>query len=174
MLWHSLHLNKSFPDALLYGALQFEGIGLHSLQYHHCYIKLMIFLWHIRFNDETGSLLTTTIARTQMELRVFNQFFKLQHSEHSHLKTHTWVTHLWEFLNWAHVTLECSNASKLHLLHLQRRHDINLMETLLQSGKFNKLEQVWINEYRMCLDVTTLADIATSNGKQITTNYING
>ena len=77
-LKHSLKLNKPFPDILLYGATKYGGIGLQSMESQHCYLKLMFFLRHIRFNDETGKMLSNTVAHTQMEIGVSIQFFSFQ------------------------------------------------------------------------------------------------
>ena len=96
----------------MYGATKFGGLGLKYLAGHHCYIKLMFFVCHIRFNDETGRMLANTLARTQMELGVPTLFFQLPHAECVHLVTNTWLTHLREFLGATNITFGCSDHSK--------------------------------------------------------------
>jgi hypothetical protein len=45
---HSLHLNRSFPDALFYGAKKFGGLGIVPLIVQQCFMKLSLFLRHLR------------------------------------------------------------------------------------------------------------------------------
>jgi hypothetical protein len=108
---------------------------MQSLESQHSYLNIMFFLCHVRFNDKTGNMLALTIAHMQMELGISEQFVTLQYADHSHLITHTWVTQLWEFLNRAHITLGCSDNTKLQI----PTQDSNIMETMaLLKSTFTK------------------------------------
>ena len=51
---HSLNLNRSFPDALFYGAKKFGGLGIVSLTAQQLIMKLTLFLRHMRLQDAVG------------------------------------------------------------------------------------------------------------------------
>mmetsp|Transcript_19545 Transcript_19545/g.27870 ORF Transcript_19545/g.27870 Transcript_19545/m.27870 type:complete len:130 (+) Transcript_19545:681-1070(+) len=110
---NSLHLNKSFPDALFYGSKKYGGLGIIPLVVQQCFLKLSLFLHHIRSADDIGKQLLITIASTQLEIGMPTQFFQLPYQKFAHLLTKTWTTYLWEFLSLSNTTLHHSDKEQV-------------------------------------------------------------
>jgi hypothetical protein len=80
-----------------------------------------------------------------------------------HLET-KWIPSLCAFL--------CSIDSKIEidtpfLYPLQCKHDIHIMDRVIDSGKFKPGEVRMVNYCRLFLRVTTISDVATADGKDI-------
>jgi len=170
---NSIHLNKSFPDALFYGVKRYGGIGVVPLVVQQCFLKLMIFLKHVRLHDDVGKQLLISIGYTQLEVGSPDQFFRLPFIRYKHLITNTWTTHLWEFLSLADIQLWHAISEPVWTPPLQRDHDSYLVDIILASD-FSNSEQRILNEWRMYLNLITVADVATSNGMNLSTDIFYG
>jgi len=163
---NSLHLDKSFPDALFYGAKKYGGLGIVPLIAQQCILKLLLFLRHIRSNDDIRRQLLISMGYTQMEVGSDVQFLRLDFSNYKHLLTPTWTTHLWEFLSLSNIQLWNATSETVWLPSLQRDHD-TFLSSLILASSFTRAEQRLINEWRLYFHAVTLADLTTSNGKTI-------
>ena len=72
---NSLHLNKSFPDALFYGAKKYGGLGIVPLIAQQCILKLLLFLRHIRSNDDIRRQLLISMGYTRWKWAQMFNFF---------------------------------------------------------------------------------------------------
>jgi len=173
IIGNSLGLNKSFPDALFYGAKKYGGLGIVPLIAQQCILKLFLFLRHIRSNDDIRRQLLISMSYTQLEVGVATQFFRIKFSKFTHLLTSTWTTHLWEFLSLSNIQLWHASSEPIWLPVLQREHD-TFISTHILASSFSLEDQRIINEWRIYFRAISIADLATTNGKYISKDVFFG
>jgi hypothetical protein len=170
---NSLHLNRSFPDALFYGAKKFGGLGIVSLAAQQLVMKLNLFLRHMRLQDAVGRQIGISMGCTQLELGIDTQFLRLNYASYHHFLTPTWLTHLWKLLSLSLIELRHSSVENVWTPSLQRENDSFVMVHILQSG-FSKSDQRVLNEWRVYLRLLSLADATVSNGTHVTLDVYHG
>ena len=83
-----------------------------------------------------------------------------QHSSHL---TPSWLVSAWAHAHTHGITL-LADAPNLPLLH---NNDTHLMDLFTSSG-FTGADLALLNQMRLCLQVMTVADVATPDGRHIT------
>lgn len=129
--------------------------------------------YNIRSTDDIGRQLLITMGNTQLELGVSTQFFQLDFQHYSHLLTPTWLTHLWEFLSLANITLQHSPLVSVWSPMLQRGNDSFIMDQV-NLAPFSTSAKRIIHEWRIYLRAITIADLATYQGNKITRDVFYG
>ena len=173
LIRNSLHLNKSFPDALFYGAKRYGGLGMIPLIVHQCVLKLALFLRHIHAGDTIGQQLLISIGNTQLELGIGTPFFHLDYKHYAHLITETWTTHLWQFLSLANTQLWQAPAHRLWAPSLQRVADTFIMDEAMRIVP-SLSDQRIINEWRVFLRASSIADLVNGNGTKLNQDAYHG
>ena len=111
----------------------------------------------------TGGLIRTSIEATKLELGVGSTVFQTSFKNFGKLATTCWIMHSWKFMNDFGIKLiEGTTALKL-----RRVGDAFLIEQFHQHGHKGK-ELLRLNRCRLFLQVTTLVDISSADGKFIT------
>ena len=172
-LRNSLHLNRSFPDALFYGAKRYGGLGIVSLSAQQLISKLNLFLRHVRLQDNVGRQIGVSMDYTQLELGLGVHFLQLDYAVYAHLLTSTWLTHLWQFLSLSGLELRCATTESVWTPLLQRANDSFLMEHILATG-LSLDDQRILNEWRIYLRAVSIADLTSSHGTYVTSDVYHG
>ena len=134
-------------------------------------LQTKLFLGHIRNKDETGDLLLTDLEFTQVHSGL----------EHSILHSHTPLTFLlWTEKTWMtdykrilHHTQGEIKIDKQWLPSRQRKHDRFLMNAFSTFTSDKSLLQI-LNNCRLYLQIFTLSDITSSDGRTLLKHPLNG
>jgi hypothetical protein len=165
-----LHLNQHTPHAILFGELRFGGLILPDLYTVQGYGQLRLLLGHLQLRDETGQLILITISHLQLWVGSAKTFFALPYPHYA-----LWIHHNWLMAIWKHtVQLQMQVEVEHHWLpKLLREHDLMLMDFFMTLN-FSPSQLQLINRCRLFLQVLTLSDITSADGRTILPNYIKG
>jgi len=164
-----LDCNRNFPLKLRYNSAHLLGLGFFDPYLEQGISKLKVLLTHGASPSITGKLLQHNIEQHQLELGLLQPMFSLSYDTYSHLTTKSWLTELWEFINHARLSVSCS---ELLLPHPQRQRDRSIMDIWLHDHNFSQSIQQALNRVRCYLQVMTVADLLTGDGKHIRFNYL--
>ena len=110
-----------------------------------------------------GGLIRASIEIAKVELGLGSSLFQSSFKHFGKLATPCWITHSWKFMqDWGIDVSEGTSS-----LMLRRVGDRFLIETFHQFG-FKGKELIRLNRCRLYLQVATVADISTADGRLIT------
>ena len=159
---------RTISPAIVYGPLKYQGLGIHDLYVTQGTAHLEKLINHAySIRDPTGQLLRASAQHLLLELGTGQQLFEHDYRTLGHVATRSWMKHTWQFCSEFGIQLE----STLPTLQLQCPNDQFLMEAFQQhySKGLDRL-----NRCRMYLNVCTLAEITTADGRYITQSAWNG
>jgi hypothetical protein len=150
------------PRQLVHAPLSHQGLPIHFL------FNTQLTLGGI--NSITGQLLQRSGENLVIELEIHSPIWTSCPKPYVELATRGWMKQTW----W-----ESMYTSPLHLLdtiptiRLQQQSDSYIMDVLVDSGATEK-ELGLLSQCRLFLQVTTVADIATADGKHLKIRSWNG
>jgi hypothetical protein len=109
------------------------------------------------------------MEHNQLEIGTFTTFLQLPHAEFSFLTTSSWLTELCEFINAFDIHLRSDDMTTLHGLRI---NDKSIIETIKGLGHLPKKTLQAFNRVRCHLQVFSLADITTGDGKTICRQFL--
>ena len=166
-----LGCNRNYPLLLRYNPSSLMGLGLYNPYWEQGFAHIEMLLTHGGLSTITGHLLAATFEQHQLAIGVLEPLFSLPYIDYGYLTDHSWITCAWQFLD--DTGIRMLNADQAHLRPL-RENDAAIMTLLRQFHHLSKQEITAINRVRNYLEVLTVADIATGDGKHICTNYLSG
>jgi hypothetical protein len=107
-------------------------------------------------------LLDETIELVQLHVGSDQTFWELPFSQHGFLVPDGWIRHAWESLEDTSLTLNGPNLA----IPSKHQHDVHLMDDFIDQGCSTKLFLA-LDECRLHLQATTLADICTADGTTV-------
>ena len=164
-----LGCNRNYPKLLRYNAAHFMGLGLMDPYVQQGLAKLNLFQTHASSDSITGQLILSLMEHHQLEIGTFSPFLQLPYAEFSFLTTSSWLTELWEFINEFDIHLRSDDMTTLHGLRI---NDKSIIETIKGLGHLPKKTLQAFNRVRCHLQVFSLADIATGDGKTICRQFL--
>jgi hypothetical protein len=157
-----LHVNRHMARSIVFGGEKYGGLALPNLYITQGVDKLKLFLGHLRIQDRTGQLIYIDMSYIQLLTGSGTLF--LNHATTSFLWVESgWLQSLWFFTS--RYSLQFLYPSGW-IPSKPRRHDVFLMDafhTHLPSISTLRI----LNQCRLYLQVITLSDIATADGKLI-------
>lgn len=159
----STHVTRNYPRVVVYGDKSEGGLGINNLYNTGGLAKIAFLHEHLGLKDLSGEMIRTTIELHKIELGIGRNIFSLPFEQYGHLATDTWIKSIWQF---AHENSIRIDDNTTHNIQLQRENDGYLMEIFSQYG-FSKKELQQINRCRMHMQVTSISDIVTGDGKHI-------
>lgn len=157
-----LHINRNTACSIVYGPHDLGGMGLPNIYTIQGIDKVHLFLGHLCFNDKTGILIQIALVIVQLLLGAPHLFLSMDRQHYKWFEG-DWLTSLWDF------TLDAKLTFKLPCMWLPtnpRENDIFLMEYFQTSRLSPKLME-HLNQCRLYLQVITLADIVSADGRRI-------
>ena len=153
---------RTIPQAIVYGPMKYQGLGINDLYVSQGIAHIKKLINHAySARDPTGQLLRASAQHLLLELGTSHQLFEHDYRIFGPIATKSWMKHTWQFFSEFNISLESDTPS----LHLQCPQDQFLMEGFQQH--YNKgLPR--LNRCRMYLNVCSLAEITTADGKYIT------
>ena len=169
-LLHSAHFHKNFSRALTHAPPRYGGLRFPHLFYVHLQSKIKLFTFHYRRQDKTGKLLKISIQVSQLQCGMPVPFYTLPHHKWYSLLTPTWFTHLWSLLTLCDVRLTLTDP---WIYTPPRRHDKYIMEFLAPHLPSPSVHYS-INACRIALQLITLSDLVTLDGRRVLPNILQG
>ena len=147
----------------------FGGVGLIDLPVEQFICRVNIFMQHYGTPSSLGHKLSTSIHWLQLQVGCLHCPFSLPYSAWAHLSPICWTKCFWETLQYYQVDLRLRYTS----LPLQREGDVSIMEFLLPHMT-TPAARASVNRCRCHLNMILLSDIATLDGRSITSDMIWG
>lgn len=159
-----LRLNRNFPHALLYATLDYGSRNFLNLYEEQEISYIDTWLAHCSTMTITGRIFITELENLQIEIGELSSVFNLKYEKFSYRATPCWILSLWKFISDNNIVL--SSFAHIHSVPL-RINDRSIMiyfETLLNLNRNNKKI---LNKVRICLQITSPADIVIGNRKYV-------
>jgi hypothetical protein len=162
--------NRKTNQKVLYGPRSLGGQGFirwYTLQ-GEGQIQLFIKFW--RTQSQASTLLRVALAWVQYQSGRSLPILTDVHTTLPYL-TARWIPALRTFLATIDGQIE---LDRNYIPALQRHGDEHIMDKVVDSGAFTTLQLQQINRCRLYLDVSTVSDLTTANGKFIDTAILQG
>ena len=161
-LLKSIGFTKSFPRVVINGPIDSQGMGRRSIYYVMGEIHTHTLLRHYSESSLTGSMLQASLQRHNLELGTGTSMFQTDYNKYSCLATKTWMKHTWQFQHQSEITVGITAPCPV-----VRRMDDHLLIPLFWDMGFRKAQLVALNRCRLFLQVSTLSDLASGDGKSL-------
>ena len=153
----AMGFNRNIAKGLLYGTYESGGQGFANLHTLLGSTKVNHILQHLQMPRRTGQTLLIYLQWIQLtagtSIPVLDDAKKLHHLEDPCIKT------VHDFLN---ITNSSIVIEGIKTPRSRREHDQNIMDTVLDSKRWDEHKTKIINYWRLYLQVETVADM--SNG----------
>jgi hypothetical protein len=165
-----LHLNHHTPHAVISGAQEYGGLALPDLYTDQGYQRLKFLIGHLNLQDEIGKLILIAISFLQLITGALIPFFTADHTKYKIWIDKWWLTSIWGFTSRLQIGLDIK-----HQWHpqLSREQDATLMDFALQQ-KFPHQYLQAIKSCRLYLQVITISDISSADGKTLLPEVLRG
>ena len=164
----SLGYNRHFPRAAVFGSIKLGGLHLKNLYTEQGILHILYFIKHYRHYQSIGKLLHISLRWTRLILGL-SYCPLLRPSPDLHHIVDPWFRTLITFLHESHSSIETDDQPSI----LCRHNDSSLIEDFMNHEP-TKTELRRLNLCRLYLKVTTLSDIADTNGLNILRTCWNG
>ena len=166
---NKLGYNRHYPHAVAFAPHNVFGCGLLDLRIEQGLTHIQALLDYVGTNHKVGRVMLISLRHLQTEAGVA---FDLLHRPTVVLPylTECWLVTLRRFCAAHDITIQCLHNK---LPTLARVHDTCLMEQAMTLN-FKRQELVDVNLVRTYLQVTTLSDIVSADGRFILSSIWNG
>ena len=162
-------INQKFPRAVAYGPLEFGGLSLYDLTTEQGILQIKNLMEHVHHGTETEKMIMISLAHLQLESGQSKPILTQLSAPIPYI-TPCWIMSIRNFLYVNNMSLQfADNFSH----RLTRTHDRFIMDVLANEA-FTPMELRHINAVRLHLQVATLSEIATADGKRITDEVMRG
>jgi hypothetical protein len=147
--------NRNFPRAIVFGPVQYGGLGLKSLYFQQGYLVIKWFIKTVREQSRVTELLRTLVYTTQLEAGTSTHILTTTTHRKRILQymTPTWLTHMINFLEDHGLRMILDNQWNWRP-NLQRNGDEYLMGIFLCRTPFYTISELRsINRVRLFLQV---------------------
>jgi hypothetical protein len=157
-----LHINRNTAGSIVHGPVTLGGMALPHLATVQGIDKLHLLLGHTRLEDDTGKLLQIDLSYVQLLSGATSLFLNKPYSAYRWIEW-GWVTSLWSFLEDTNFTF---THTSLWIPSITRDGDLCLMDYFISQRLLHRTLSV-LNSCRVYLQVITLADITSADGRYI-------
>jgi hypothetical protein len=157
-----LHLNQNTARSIIFGPSLYGGLSIPDLYFFQGIGQLQLLIHHLSSKDEISSLILIDLSYVQLLTGATTPFLHLQHKRYSQWFECGWVMSIWEFTSTLKLELHIRQAFHPKL---SREHDVAIMEVFLFLSLPPTTLKI-LNACRCYLQVITVADIATADGKK--------
>ena len=152
--------NRKFPREVVYSPRHFGGIGLRDLYCEQGIGHVKFLLSHIRTNSETGKRMIINIDQYQLLAGISTPILETTYPIPG--TRNIWLTQVRTFLHETNCQLRLYQPWTFPPL---RVNDVHLMDIIAPSTTWSSEEKEIFNTVRQYLNVTTLAELRTNDGK---------
>ena len=160
-----LGICRNVKKCLRHAPKMLFGFHLPSVWVEQGIAQLKYFLTHAHCQSLLGTLYRASLEQAILEVGVGRNLFDLPFDEYGFLMTdNCLIKSIWEFVS---GTESMTLTGPMELPKLQRQGDVFLMEELVNRRALTERELIGFNRVRIHLEVITLADITSGDGKRI-------
>ena len=157
-------IQRNIKRDLLYGPISLQGFGLHNPYLTQGIAQITDIIDHQWKNTITGKLIHQSLEHLRIEIGCNFPILSTSIDRFELLiLTDSWITNLWRFMS----KMEISWQDNTPVIPLRRENDVLLMEHILTNDRLTATEIKKANQCRIYLQVMSLADITTGNGRNI-------
>ena len=164
---------RNMARALVHGPKLYKGLDLHNLYTTQGLVQIQAILNHCWQGTDTGVLLKTSMEYIKLEIGMPSSLFQLDYQLYGHLAEDSLVKHVWEFMSQKGIEVQ----DEVGGFEMLREKDVPIsvyFSNAFKHGIITAQEWKRANLCRKYLRVLTVADIATGDGKSITSQALNG
>jgi hypothetical protein len=154
----------------LFSGPRYGGLSLPDLYDDQGIGQLRLLIGHLKLNNDTGQLVRSMLSHLQLQTGSNQSIFSLNYFLYERLLEQNWLTSIWAYTTTTAITLDIENQ---WLPQQARVGDVMILDHAIQLN-FNTQQLRQINTCRLYLQVLTLSDIATANGKYLLPNILKG
>jgi hypothetical protein len=162
-------ISSKTPIPLRHGPLDMGGLDLPDLRTEMGIAQLKLLRNAVFAKTEVGKLILLSLKYSQIEAGISQPLMEHPEIPMSYISP-TWLLSLRQYMYQHNLALTFSD--QLHI-NYQGQYDRCIMQQAMLK-RYSKQQQWDINLVRLHLQVMTLSDISTANGKQITQQAYNG
>jgi len=147
---------------MVYGHNDHHGLGIPHLYDTQGYCHLLAVMRFGSSPGTTGTLIQHSYEALQLELGLPGEIFQYCYTDWAACCTKTWLTHTWQYCTENGIVVHMGIAS----LQLQCKSDQFLNQAFWNHGYCSK-QLALLNQCRIWLQVTTLADLVDGHGTSL-------
>lgn len=157
----------SLPSVITYAPQSIGGLGLYEFTFLQGIDQTTMFLRFWRSHCTIGQTLRIATHWFQQSAGFRDPVFANPRLRMPHCES-KWLSSLRTFLSATSCSFDLFDSG---VYPPQRKHDIHLMQYVCEDEYFKPIEIININRCRLYLQVTTLSDITTLDGRYIQLDY---
>ena len=167
-----LDFNRHLPHAFRYAPYSHQGQDLPHVLVMQGTAQICMFLSHMGKHTYVGDIVESCLESASLEIGVGGNIFDHDYELYGHLLTDCWVKTLWEFYWQNNIKLIGSYAWPSTC----RVHDQFLMQMRVEypHSLFSRGEIRLLNRCRLYLQIISLSDLSTGDGRKVCINYMRG
>ena len=163
--------NRNTKREIMYGPLELGGASFRHLYTQQGIQQTMLFIKHWRQSSIAGRLLRIAMAWFQTQVGVSYSIMARVHTTAlPHLES-KWISSPRQFLASIQGSLQFDDHNPPAL---QRFHNFNVMDAILESNLFTASEIRCLNYCRLFLKAETIADLTQVNGRALDPHKLQG
>jgi hypothetical protein len=160
-------LNRHFPRAVIFAPSYFGGAELIHLPFEQGVAHILLILRHLRAYTTLGTILHQALEAYQVHACLLHP--PLEYTQHIPYVYALWINTSRTFLHKIDGKITIQTLPPLPLLRL---HDNSIMQIAIDQNTFTKHELQLLNNCRLFLQITNLAEITNNSGTEIHPQYI--
>ncbi|CAJ1960545.1 unnamed protein product [Cylindrotheca closterium] len=153
---------RSFPRDMVLAPLKFQGLGIPHPFGTRVSKHIEVLLRHLSNRTKTGAYMEAAVQEHQLETGTSFGLFQQDYSNMAILASDTWLKRVWKELE----DLDIYVALDSPVLPLRCEGDALLIEVFMEL-EVDQAALKWLNWCRMFLQVCTVSDIVTADGRSI-------
>jgi hypothetical protein len=153
---------RSFPRDMVLAPLKFQGLGIPHPFGTQVSKHIEVLLRHPSNRTKTGAYLEAAVQEHQLETGTSFGIFQQEYRNTAILASDTWIKRVWKELEGMDIYVAFDSP----VLPLRCSGDALLVEVFMDL-EVDQEELKWLNWCRMYLQVCTVSDIATADGRCI-------
>ncbi len=157
-----IHINRNTARNIIFGHQELGDLQLADLYPAQGIDKLQLCLGHIHLQDKSGNLLQIDQTYIQLITRTRQNFINSEYKNYQWVEQ-GWMMMLWQFVKLMDITFV---DTSIWGPKPARRNDTFIMEEFLALKIIDKILHS-LNKCRIYLQVLTMSDISTADGKMI-------
>jgi hypothetical protein len=162
-------VQRRLPRKLVYGTLESRGLNIHDPYITQLIFHLQAILRQQYRRTPSRQLHEENMDLIQLHVGSELPFWQVSFSQYGSLTPAGWMKQTWEALDETPLTLKGCDLG----VPSQRQHDHHIIDAFVHQGYSNE-ELIDLNDCRLYLQATTLADLCTIDGQDISTDAWEG
>ena len=153
---------RNFPRDRVFAPLQFQGLDLPHPFATQTFRQLDMLLRHPANRTQTNRYLSAVLQSHQLETGTSFGILQQDYSNTGILASDTWVKRCWKQLEELDIFVACDTP-----IPATRCSGDSLLMEIFMEAEVNQDDLLWLNWCRLYLQVVTVSDLLTANGRAI-------